>query len=44
MQAHYNVSVSYRHRFDPETGSTGPLPVWSKDALKEGILQECANA
>jgi len=44
MQAHYNVTVSYRHRFDPATGSSGPLPVWSKEALKDGILQECANA
>lgn len=40
MESHYNVSVSYRHRFDPQTGEAGPLPVWSKDALKTGIRAE----
>jgi hypothetical protein len=44
MQSHYNVAVSYRYRLDPETGATGPLPVWSKDALKGSILQDNANA
>jgi hypothetical protein len=40
MQARFNVSASYRHRLDPTTGETGPLPVWSKDALKSGILSD----
>jgi hypothetical protein len=44
MQSHYNLAVSYRHRLDPATGATGPLPVWSKDALKGSILQDYANA
>lgn len=40
MKDKYNVTVSYRHRFDPLTGETGPLPVWSKDALKDQILPD----
>lgn len=40
MESHFNVKVSYRHRFDPRTGERGPLPVWSTDALKAGILTE----
>jgi hypothetical protein len=33
-------SCSYRHRYDPETGATGPLPVWSKQALKGDCVRE----
>ncbi len=46
MQERYNVAASYRCRIDPVTGETGPLPVWSADALKDGILPEedSANA
>ncbi len=40
MQERYNVAASYRCRIDPETGETGPLPVWSLEALKDGILPE----
>jgi hypothetical protein len=40
MRDRYNVTASYRHRVDPTTGESGPLPVWSKHALREGIRAE----
>jgi len=40
MQEHFNVNASYRHRFDPATGETGPLPVWSRHALRERIADD----
>ncbi len=38
MEQHFSVNASYRYRLDPETGETGPLPVWSMDALKNNIV------
>lgn len=38
MLEKFNSTTSYRYRIDPTTGETGPLPVWSKDALKSGII------
>ena len=37
MWERYRVKSSYRCRIDPHTGGTGPLPVWSNDALKDHI-------
>ncbi len=43
MMEHFEQTVSYRHRFDPETGDSGPIPVWSKSALKDLIVEEEEN-
>jgi len=40
MLAQYNVSGSYRHRMDPETGESGPLPVWSAEDFRTDIIPE----
>ncbi len=38
MLEKFNKKASYRYRFDPATGERGPLPVWSKNALRSNIL------
>jgi hypothetical protein len=40
MKETTEVGCSYRHRYDPDTGACGPLPVWSPDAGKELILED----
>ncbi len=40
MRDKYAATVSYRFRFDPATGSKGPLPVWSDDALRHLIINK----
>ena len=40
MEDHYAVKVSYRYRLDPRTGESGPLPVWSKDAMRDRIVPD----
>ena len=43
MRSHFNVNASYRHRMEPDTGESGPLPVWSRAALRSSILSEEAE-
>lgn len=38
MKDHYAVSAMYRFRVDPASGGSGPIPVWSRDALRDGIV------
>ncbi len=33
-------NVSYRHMYNPTTGKTGPIPVPTYDALRDGILED----
>ena len=40
MMKSQKARASYRHRLDPETGETGPLPVWSYSALKNQIIED----
>ena len=40
MESHFHVKASYRHRVDPVTGESGPLPVWSREALRDHIIIE----
>lgn len=39
----YGVKSSYRHRVIPTTGASSPLPVWSRDALKDRIIEDDTN-
>ncbi len=43
MEEKYEQRASYRHSYNPETGQMGPIPVWSPNALKSGILEEDDN-
>jgi len=38
----YGVKASYRYRIDPTTGAASPLAVWSKDAIKDRIIEDDA--
>jgi hypothetical protein len=44
MQSHFSRKASYRHRYNPFTGDSGPLPVWSPMALRNGIIPEGMSA
>jgi hypothetical protein len=39
MKEKFNQNISYRYRLNPTNGESGPLPVWSKDALKNFIIE-----
>ena len=39
MMESQGVKASYRHRYDPESGGTGPLPAWDYDAHKDKIIE-----
>jgi hypothetical protein len=38
MEGRYGVSVSYRYRVDPASGTAFPLAVWSDQAVRDRIL------
>lgn len=38
MMQKYNVRASYRHRYSPQSGKSGPLPVWSPTAHKSAVI------
>lgn len=40
METRYNKKASYRHRFNPFTGESGPVPCWSPRALRSRIMGE----
>lgn len=40
MKTKYQQKASYRYRYNPQNGESGPLPVWSPDALKDGIVED----
>ena len=40
MMKSQEVKASYRHRLDPDTGTTGPLPAWSNKAHRDQIIEE----
>jgi hypothetical protein len=44
MFDHYGVKASYRYRIDPASGTESPLPVWSKDAIKDRIIEADVSA
>lgn len=39
MEEKFGVKSSYRHRLDPPSGTTSPLPVWSPTAIRNFILE-----
>jgi hypothetical protein len=41
MMEQMQVKASYRHCYNPENDSSGPLPVWSYEALKNEIIEPC---
>jgi hypothetical protein len=40
LEETFGRRASYRHSLDPSNGATGPLPVWSRSALRDQILSD----
>ena len=40
IKENYNKEASYRHRYNPFNGESGPVPVWSPAALRTRIMSE----
>ncbi len=40
MMKKFKVKASYRYRYDPQTGQTGPLAVWSDTAIRNLVIDE----
>jgi hypothetical protein len=40
MKDQFQQKASYRYRYNPQNQEEGPLPVWSPDALKSGIIDD----
>ena len=40
MDEHYGVRSSYRYRLDPASGQASPVPVWSRTALRDRIIED----
>jgi hypothetical protein len=40
MESQFNQKASYRHRYNPQNDESGPLPVWSPRALRDGIVED----
>ena len=40
----YKANASYRYCVDPVSGNSRPLPVWSAEAMRDGIIDDDDNS